>query len=374
MAMQFSVDRAAFLKALSHVQSVVEKRTTIPILANVLLVTENNQVSLAATDMDMEMLDVIPASVGETGSTTVPVHMLYDIVRKLPDDATLHIQVNEAGTSLTINAGRSNFKLGCLPRDDFPEMNTHKASHKFILPASQLRTMIDRTRFAMSNEETRYYLNGIYLHPTVSDGESVLRAVATDGHRLARYQAALPNGADNMPGVIIPKKTVQELRRLLDEAGEDIRVELSEKMVRFAFDHVIFTSKVIDGTYPDYERVIPQGLDKTVVLDTKSFTKAVDRVATLAAEKTRAVKLTIKDKTLTLSASNSESGSATEECEVTYDGLDSVDIGFNARYLLDVTQIIDTEARLALTDSGSPAIIQDNNDPSGLFVLMPMRV
>jgi DNA polymerase-3 subunit beta len=374
MAMQFSVDRSSLLKALSHVQSVVEKRTTIPILANVLLVTENNQVSLAATDMDMEMVDVIPASVGETGSTTVPVHTLYDIVRKLSDDATLHIQVNEAGTSMTINAGRSNFKLGCLPRDDFPEMNTHKAAHSFVLPASQLRTMIDRTRFAMSNEETRYYLNGIYVHTTTSDGESVLRAVATDGHRLARYQVALPNGADNMPGIIIPKKTVQELRRLLDEAGEDIRVELSDKMVRFAFDHVIFTSKVIDGTYPDYERVIPQGLDKNVIINTKSFTKAVDRVATLAAEKTRAVKLTIKDKTLTLSASNSESGSATEECEITYDGREDVDIGFNARYLLDVTQIIDSEARLALTDSASPAIIQDNNDPAGLFVLMPMRV
>jgi DNA polymerase-3 subunit beta len=374
MAMQFSVDRSSLLKALSHVQSVVEKRTTIPILANVLLVTENNQVSLAATDMDMEMVDVIPASVGETGATTVPVHMLYDIVRKLQDDATLHIQINEAGTSMTINAGRSNFKLGCLPRDDFPEMNTHKAAHSFVLPASQLRTMIDRTRFAMSNEETRYYLNGIYMHTTTSDGEAVLRAVATDGHRLARYQVALPNGADNMPGIIIPKKTVQELRRLLDEAGEDIRVELSDKMIRFAFDHVIFTSKVIDGTYPDYERVIPQGLDKNVILNTKSFTKAVDRVATLAAEKTRAVKLTIKDKTLTLSASNSESGSATEECEITYDGREDVDIGFNARYLLDVTQIIDSEARLALTDGASPAIIQDNNDPAGLFVLMPMRV
>lgn len=374
MAMQFSVERAALLKALSHVQSVVEKRTTIPILANVLLVTENNHLSLAATDMDMEMVDAIPAAIGENGSTTVPVHMLYDIVRKLPEDSSLHIQLNEAGTSMTIKAGRSNFKLGCLPRDDFPEMNTHKASHSFTLPASQLRTMIDRTRFAMSSEETRYYLNGIYMHPTSFDGQPVLRAVATDGHRLARYQVPMPQGADNMPGVIIPKKTVLELRRLLDEAGEDIRVELSDKMVRFAFDHVTFTSKVIDGTYPDYERVIPQGLDKVVVLDTKMFTKAVDRVATLAAEKTRAVKISVKGKILTLSASNSESGSATEECEVAYDGLDDVDIGFNARYLLDVTQIIDAEARLTLSDGSSPAILQDNSDSAGLFVLMPMRV
>ncbi len=374
MAMQFSVERAALLKALSHVQSVVEKRTTIPILANVLLVTENNTLSLAATDMDMEMVDAIPASVGENGATTVPVHMLYDIVRKLPDDATLHIQINEAGTAMTIKAGRSNFKLGCLPRDDFPEMNTHKASHSFAIPASILRTMIDRTRFAMSSEEARYYLNGIYMHPTSFDGLPVLRTVATDGHRLARYQTTLPDGAQNMPGVIIPKKTILELRRLLDEAGDDIRVELSDKMVRFTFDHVTFTSKVIDGTYPDYERVIPQGLDKTVILDTKSFAKAVDRVATLAAEKTRAVKLSIKGKTLTLSASNAESGSATEECEVEYDGLNDVDIGFNARYLMDVTQIIDAETRLIVSDSASPAILQDNSDMAGLFVLMPMRV
>lgn len=372
--MKFSVERSALVKSLSRVQSVVEKRTTIPILSNILIGAEGQQLALCATDMDLEIVDAVPASIGESGSTTVPAHTLYDIVRKLPDDVTLNISMNEGKNAITISAGRSTYKLGCLPREDFPEMATSKSANSFTLPASILRNLLDRTRFAMSTEETRYYLNGIYLHVADEAGEQVLRAVATDGHRLARFQVELPEGAADMPGVILPRKAVLELRRLLDEAGEDIRVEVSDKMVRFTFDHVTLTTKVIDGTFPDYERVIPQNNDKYMEVDPKTFSRAVDRVATVAAEKTRAVKLSIKDKSMTLSANN-DNGSATEEVEVDFNNDSQIEIGFNARYLLDVTQLLEgTQCRFLISDSASPAIVQDHGDPSSLYVLMPMRI
>ena len=372
--MKFSVERSALIKALSRVQSVVEKRTTIPILSNILIGASDNQLALCATDMDLEIIDVVPATIGEEGATTVPAHMLYDIVRKLPDDATINITLNDNKSGMTLTAGRSSYKLGCLPREDFPEMTASKASNSFTVPSSTLRHLIDRTRFAMSTEETRYYLNGIYLHVAEDSEGTMLRAVATDGHRLARFQVPLPEGAGGMPGVILPRKAVLELRRLLDEAADSIRIDVSEKMVRFHFDRVTLTTKVIDGTFPDYERVIPNNNDKTLDIDPKDFSRAVDRIAIVAAEKTRAVKLSIKDQMLTLSANN-DNGSATEELEVSFNANTPLDIGFNARYLLDVTQLLEgTQCRLIMSDSSSPAIVQDNDDPTSLFVLMPMRI
>jgi DNA polymerase-3 subunit beta len=372
--MKFSVERSDLIKALARVQSVVEKRTTIPILSNILIGASDNQLALCATDMDLEIIDVVPANIGEAGSTTIPAHTLYDIVRKLPEDVTLNISLNESKSAITLTAGRSSYKLGCLPREDFPEMAANKAANSFTVPATTLRNLIDRTRFAMSTEETRYYLNGIYLHMAEDTDGPMLRAVATDGHRLARFQVPLPEGASGMPGVILPRKAVLELRRLLDEAADTIRIDVSEKMLRFTFDHVTLTTKVIDGTFPDYERVIPSNNDKTLDIDPKNFSRAVDRVATVAAEKTRAVKLSIKNQVMTLSANNDNS-SATEEVEVAYSNDNPMDIGFNARYLLDVTQLLEgTQCRLLISDSASPAIVQDNDDPSSLFVLMPMRI
>lgn len=372
--MKITIERSNLLNALGHVQSVVEKRTTIPILSNVLLTATNGVLTLCATDMDLEITDAVEANIVTEGSTTTPAHTFYDIIRKLPDESTIELELNEAGTAMTVTCGRSVFKLGCLPRDDFPEMTTNQTSHGFTVPASVLKDMIDRTRFAISTEETRYYLNGIYLHATTGSEGDVLRAVATDGHRLARYEKPLPEGATGIPGVIIPRKTVQELRKLLDESGDDIKIDLSDKMVRFTFGHIVLTSKLIDGTFPDYERVIPTNNNKILDVDPKLFTKAVDRVSTIAAEKTRAIKLSIKGTTMTLSANNAESGSATEEIEVAYEDTAELDIGFNARYLLDVTQQLGNSCRLTMEDQASPTIVQDNDDPSSLYVLMPMRV
>jgi DNA polymerase-3 subunit beta len=371
--MKLTIERAALLRSLNHVQSVVERRNTIPILSNVLMKAQDGVLTLSTTDMDLEISESVEAKVSTAGVTTAPAHTLHDIVRKLPDGADVELALNSQGTQMTVKAGRSQFKLSCLPASDFPEIGTGNLANGFTIPANDLRALIDRTKFAMSTEETRYYLNGIYLHGAEHDSVQVLRAVATDGHRLARFEMPLPSGAANMPGVIIPRKAIGELRKLIDEAADTISIELSENKVRFAFDHIILTSKLIDGTFPDYQRVIPQGNDKIVEVDPRIFTRAIDRVSTISDGKSRAVKIALNGKQMTISASSPESGSATEELEVNGDS--DIEIGFNAKYLLDITSQIEGEGcRLTLADAASPTIIQDNSDPSSLYVLMPLRV
>jgi DNA polymerase-3 subunit beta len=371
--MKFTIERGALLKSLGHVQSVVERRNTIPILSNVRLDAGEGCLSLNATDMDLDIVDKGDANVSQPGATTARAQTLYEIVRKLPDGSQVEFDSDGEG-QLQLRSGRSRFTLTCLPTDDFPVMSGGEMVHTFSLPASEIRGLIDRTRFAISTEETRYYLNGIYLHAAERNGTRVLRAVATDGHRLASVEGPLPNIADGMPGVILPRKTVSELRKLIDETVDDISVELSETKIRFTFDNVILTSKLIDGTFPDYERVIPVGNDKEMVVDCKIFAEAVDRVSAISTEKSRAIKLSLTSGTLVLSASSPESGTATEELEVSYQG-EAVDIGFNSSYLLDITrQIKGDNARFTLADAASPTILSETDDNSALYVLMPMRV
>lgn len=371
--MKLSIARADLLRSLNHMQGVVERRNTIPILSNVAMTAKDGVLSMATTDMDLEINESVAAKVAKTGSTTVPAHTLHDIVRKLPEGSDVELTLNAEGTQMTVKAGRSQFKLSCLPISDFPAIGTGDLPASFSVPAADLRALIDSTKFAMSTEETRYYLNGIYLHAAENEGVKVLRAVATDGHRLARFEMPLPEGAEAMPGVIIPRKTIGELRKLVDEAADAIQISLSETKIRYAFDHVVLTSKLIDGTFPDYQRVIPQGNNKIVELDPKAFTGAIDRVSTISDGKSRAVKITLQGKQMTLSASSPEAGSATEELEV--NGDTDIEIGFNAKYLLDITTQLKGEGcRLSLNDPASPTIIQDNSDPSSLYVLMPLRV
>lgn len=371
--MKLSIDRAALLRALSHVQSAVERRNTIPILSNVLIKADDGALSLATTDMDMEINESVAAKVSKPGAATAPAATLFDIVKKLPDDTAVSLELDPSGNQMSVKSGRSNFKLSCLPVSDFPEIGQGDLPASFSIPASELRALIDRTKFAMSTEETRYYLNGIYVHAAENAGVKVLRAVATDGHRLARFEMPLPMGAESMPGVIIPRKAVGEIRKLVEEAGDAIQVSLSGAKIRFAFDHIVLTSKLIDGTFPDYQRVIPQSNDKIVEVNPKAFTSAIDRVSTISDGKSRAVKITLNGKTMTLSANSPEAGSATEDVEV--NGNDNLEIGFNAKYLLDITSQIEGDGcRLTLADAASPTIIQDTSDASALYVLMPLRV
>ena len=255
--MKLSIERGTLLKALAQAQSVVERRNTIPILANVLIEAEGAQVSFRATDLDTEVVDRAAAMVERAGATTVSAVMLHEIVRKLPDGALVNLTEDAASGRLAITAGRSSFNLATLPREDFPVMASSEYSSNFSAPAAVLRRLFDKAKFAISTEETRYYLNGVYMHTANGDTGHVLRCVATDGHRLARIDAPLPEGAAGMPGVIVPRKTVNELRKLLDDDEAQIAVSVSETKVRFATPAIMLTSKVIDGTFPDYTRVIP---------------------------------------------------------------------------------------------------------------------
>lgn len=372
--MKITIERGALLKSLNHVQSVVERRNTIPILSNVLLRADQGQLSLTATDLDIEIIESVDVDVATSGGTTASAHTLYDIVRKLPDGAQVEIVQNPEDGRLTIQAGRSKFALQSLPQEDFPSMSAGELPHRFDIPADALARLVDKTRFAISTEETRYYLNGIYLH-TVDDGpEPMLRAVATDGHRLAQADFPCPEGAAGMPGVIVPRKTVVELQKLIEEEDGLIQVGVSDTKIRFEFGNVTLTSKLIDGTFPDYERVIPTENDKMLKVDGKIFAQAVDRVSTISTEKSRAVKINLEEGRLTLTVNNPDSGSATEELAVDYDSA-PIEIGFNARYLLDIAgQLEGDVASFLMADSGSPTLVRDSEDESALYVLMPMRV
>jgi len=373
LPMKLTIERTALLKALGHVQSVVERRNTIPILSNVKIEAGDGRLGLNATDMDLEIIDTVAADVSAPGTTTAPAHTLYDIVRKLPEGCQVDLDASGDG-QMVLSSGRSRFSLACLPTEEFPVMSGGDLPHEFTLTAVELRSLIDRTRFAISTEETRYYLNGIYLHATDRDGTDVLRAVATDGHRLASVEVPLPAGAGGMPGIIVPRKTVAELRKLIDESGDEVSVGLSDSKIKFSFDDAILTSKLIDGTFPDYQRVIPEGNDKELEVDRKLFAEAVDRVSAISSEKSRAVKLAMTNGVLVLSASSPEHGSATEEIEVSYTG-DDMEIGFNSGYLLDITRQIEGDsAHFSLADAASPTILREGGDASALYVLMPMRV
>ena len=370
--MKATIERATLLRSLGHVQSVVERRNTIPILSNVLIeASEEGGIRLMATDLDLQVNETVEANVTQPGATTVSAHTLFDIARKLPEGSQVELNASEG--KMQVNAGRARFNLATLPRDDFPVIAEGDLPTRFELPAATLRQIIDKTRFAISTEETRYYLNGIFLH--VSDEAlPVLKAAATDGHRLARVTVPRPDGAQGMPDVIIPRKCVAELRKLLDEVDGTVQVSLSETKVRFGLGNAILTSKLIDGTFPDYSRVIPTANDKLLRIDPRSFEEGVDRVATIASEKTRAVKMALDRDRITLSVTSPENGTAAEEVPGDY-ASEAFEIGFNARYLLDILGQIDGDVvEVHLADAAAPTLLRENDKASALYVLMPMRV
>ncbi len=373
--MKTTIERATLLKSLGHVQSVVERRNTIPILSNVLIEATADGLRLMATDLDLQINETVEAQVETNGATTVSAHTLFDIARKLPEGS--QVSLSAADGKMQVVAGRARFNLQTLPRDDFPVIAEGELTTNFELPAATLRQIIDKTRFAISTEETRYYLNGIFLH--VSDAgdmgaQPVLKAAATDGHRLARVTVPRPDGADGMPDIIIPRKCVGELRKLLDEVEGSVEVSLSASKIRFGLGTAVLTSKLIDGTFPDYSRVIPTGNDKLLKIDPKSFMDGVDRVSTIASEKTRAVKMAVERDKITLSVTSPENGTASEEVSGDY-ASDAIEIGFNARYLMDILgQVEGDTVEVHLADAAAPTLIRENDKSPALYVLMPMRV
>ncbi len=370
--MKATIERATLLRGLSHVQSVVERRNTIPILSNVLIEAQaGGTMRLMATDLDLQIDETIPAAVDQPGAITVSAHTLFDIVRKLPEGA--QVELSAAEGRITVNAGRAKFTLATLPRDDFPMIAEGELPVTFELPADLLKQIIDKTRFAISTEETRYYLNGIFLHVT-DEATPLLRAAATDGHRLARVTVARPDGAEAMPDVIIQRKCVAELRKLLEEVDGSVGVSLSNSKIRFDLGQAILTSKLIDGTFPDYSRVIPTANDKILRIDPKRFMQGVDRVSTIATEKTRAVKMALDRDKVILSVTSPENGAAAEEVPGDYAAM-PFEIGFNSRYLMDILGQIEGDlVEVHLADAAAPTLIRENDSSPALYVLMPMRV
>ena len=377
--MKLTIERAALLKALGHVQNVVERRNTIPILSNVLISTRGSGLAFSATDLDMEITDEAEAQIESPGQITAPAHTLYEIVRKLPEGADVSLNFTGDDPRLQVQAGRYKVNLPVLPAGDFPVMSSDGLSAPVSVATADLMRLIDKTRFAISTEETRYYLTGIYLHTVVEDGRPVLRAVATDGHRLALADMPAPEGAAGTPGVIVPRKTIQEARRLMEDAGETVAMQISPQKVRFDFGRAALTSKVIDGSFPDYTRVIPRENHRVMSVDNALFAAAVDRVATISSEKSRSVKLAAESGKVVLTVRNMETGQAVEELEIDYDG-EPFEIGFNARYLMDVTAQIGGETadfrfadRAASATMLDPVLVLDPTDAGVQYVLMPLR-
>jgi DNA polymerase III subunit beta len=370
--MKLSIERGLLIRALSHVQAVVERRNTIPVLSNILMSAEGDQLRLTATDLDIEASDAVDARISRAGSVTAPAQTLFDVTRKMPDGA--EITLDASGSQLVITAGRSKYTLPTLPAADFQVMGRDKATVTFEAPAAEIRRIIDKTRFAISTEETRYYLNGVYLHHAKGADGPVLRAVATDGHRLALAETAAPQGSAGLKGVIIPRKAVAEVRRLLEDAPEKVVISASDAKIVFEIGPVTLTTKLIDGAFPDYQRVIPKDNTRILTVDAKSFAQAVDRVSTVSTERSRSVKLSLSEGRLTLSVSHSEAGQGVEEIESEY-AAEALEIGFNAKYLLDVAgQIESEEIRFEFNDTASPARVLDARDPGAQYVLMPLRV
>jgi DNA polymerase-3 subunit beta len=372
--MKLTIERGALLNALGHVQNVVERRNTIPILSNILVEATGKEVRFTATDLDIEAVDHADAKISAEGAVTAPAGTLFDVVRKLPTGADVALEYDGDSRQLVISSGRSEFKLPTLPAGDFQTMVPDEDATEFDLEAADLRRLIDKTRFAISTEETRYYLNGVYLHTADTDGGKKLRTVATDGHRLALSEVEAPKGAETLEGVIVPRKAVGEARRLIDNEDGDVSVSVSDTKVVFKAGRAQLTSKLIDGSFPDYARVIPKGNEKAMIIDNKLFEAAVDRVATVSAERSRSVKLSISEGKLTLAVNSAETGQGHEEIECDYQA-DGMDIGFNAKYLLDVAAQIEAEdARFLFNDPASPALVLDPGDASAQYVLMPLRV
>lgn len=367
--MHFTIQREALLKPLQLVAGVVERRQTLPVLSNVLLVVEGQQLSLTGTDLEVELVGrVVLEEEAEPGEITVPARKLMDICKSLPSDALIDIRVDEQ--KLLIKAGRSKFTLSTLPANDFPTVEEGPGSLNFSLVQSKLRRLIERTSFAMAQQDVRYYLNGMLLE--VNAG--VLRAVATDGHRLAMcaMQAGI-EGVDRHQ-VIVPRKGILELARLLTEQDGEVRIVLGQHHIRATTGEFTFTSKLVDGKFPDYERVLPRGGDKLVVGDRQALREAFSRTAILSNEKYRGIRLQLAAGLLKIQANNPEQEEAEEEVAVEYGG-SNLEIGFNVSYLLDVLGVMTTDqVRLILSDSNSSALLQEADNDDSSYVVMPMRL
>lgn len=367
--MQFTIQREALLKPLQLVAGVVERRQTLPVLSNVLLVVDGSTLSLTGTDLEVELVGRIQLEEpAEAGEITVPARKLMDICKSLPDEVALTLKVED--NKAVIKAGRSRFTLATLPASDFPNVEEGPGSMTFSVNQNKLRRLIERTSFAMAQQDVRYYLNGMLLE--INKGQ--LRAVATDGHRMAMCTLDADIDYQERYQLIVPRKGILELARLLGEADDLVSIVLGTHHIRATTGDFTFTSKLVDGKFPDYERVLPRGGDKVVLADRQVLRNAFSRTAILSNEKYRGIRLMLSDSMLKIQANNPEQEEAEEDIAVEYNG-SALEIGFNVSYLLDVMNVLSNEQiKMILSDANSSALVQESESDDSVYVVMPMRL
>lgn len=366
--MKFSIQRETLFKPLQQVIGAVERRQTMPALANVLIRGDGKSLSLTTTDLEIELSATIEEQVKEPGEATLPARKLLDICNSLPDGAMLEVSIeNNRGI---IRSGGSRFNLAGLPAVNFPVLGDIEGQWSLTLAQRELKTLLERTAFAMASQDVRYYLNGLMLEM----GEGRLRAVATDGHRLAMGELEIATGTGDSRQVVVPRKAVQELQRLLGSGDTEAQIQLSDNHVRVVLPGLRFTSKLIDGRFPDYERVVPRDGDKLFSADRAIFRQALTRASILSNEKYRGIRLVLGGSGILIQAHNPEQEEAEEQLEAQYRG-ESMEIGFNVTYLLDVLSVIEGEhIEMELKDANSSALIKDPKVSQARYVVMPMRL
>ena len=371
--MQFTIKRDVLLKSLNFVQGVVEKKNTLPILSNVLLNLKDKKLEIVATDLDIVFNDEITElNIVEEGSTTTSANVLFDILRKIPQNAKINF-VKKNENKLSLKTENSDFNLLCLPTNNFPTFNDNFENEQIEIDKTKFLSLLNKTKISISNDDTRHYLNGVYLHATESNKNTFLTGVATDSHRLSSSSITVEN-VNNFTSIIIPRKTVFQLCSLLDNTNEKIKIQTSGNKIKFSLGKMSLISKVIDGKFPDYEKVVPKDNSKTLIVSSSDFISSVERVASVSIDRKEGVKLELSRDKLKLSVNSTNSGDGNEIVSAKYDGED-LSIGFNSKYLIDIaSEIEDKNLTFSLKNSTSPVLVLDNADKNSFYVIMPMKL
>ncbi len=371
--MQFIVKRDSLLKSLNFVQGIVEKKNTLPILSNVLLQLKNNILSIVATDLDIVFYDEIhEVKILKEGSTTTSAAILYDILRKISSNSELNFDL-KSENKLSLKSDNSDFNLLCLPKDNFPSFNDEFDGPEISINNNKFLKLLNKTKISISNDDTRHYLNGVFLHLTKSNDRNFLTGVATDSHRLSSSSIEITN-IDSFTSLILPRKTVFQLCSLLSEVNEKLSIETSENKIKFTLGRIKLISKVIDGKFPDYKKVVPDKNDKSLIVPSKDFINSIERVASVSLDRKEGLKLNINKENVQLSVNSANSGEGNEVIKASFNS-DNLNISFNSKYLIDIaSQIENKNLKMNLTDSTSPVLIEDLSDKNSYYVIMPMKI
>ena len=371
--MEFTINRDSFLKSLSHANGIIEKKTTLPILSNILIEAKNSKIKITATDLDIIYFEeIVPEEIKKEGSTTTSSNILYDILRKLQSGSKVEFSLLNIN-KLKLISGNSKFNLLCLPPENFPLSEKDNSQNSFEISSEKLLKLLNKTKISISNDETRHYLNGIYLHKTTLENKSFLCGVATDSHRLSSSSIEL-NQNIKMEAIILPKKTIFQLISLLEQNNKTIKISNDKSKIKFEIDNGILISKVIDGRFPDYNKVIPKDNNKILEIKLNKFKNSIDRVTTVSTDRKEGLKISISKDSVQLSVNSLNSGEGVENVDAKFNS-DSLSISFNSRYLTDITSQIENETIIIyLKDPGSPVLIKDPLEKNSFHVVMPMKI